>query len=173
MSEILPQEEPMPVEVIQAEPFEPMDVETVPEGPMFDVLREESQGNDIRNDREVSPPAPLFNGDLEDFKQMCYDEIKQIDKSSTIKDTSIDKIVNFNYNEMCDEIDELCPVLSTALKGKPRYPNRRNVVNCRNDQLFVAAGVKKRAFGWFNKLGVTNCYRTAVDVNGGMAKRFR
>lgn len=53
-----------------------------------------------------------------------------------------------------------------------RYPNRRNVVNCRNDQLFVAAGVKKRAFGWFNKLGVTNCYRTAVDVNGGMAKDF-
>ena len=55
---------------------------------------------------------------MEELKQACYEEIVKLDvDNSTIKDTSIEKIVNFSYNDMCDGIDQLCPVLSTALKG--------------------------------------------------------
>ena len=43
--------------------------------------------------------------------------MKEVDKSSTIKDTNIDKIVEFDNDGLCGEIDELCPVLSAALKG--------------------------------------------------------
>ena len=53
-----------------------------------------------------------------------------------------------------------------------RYPNRGNVVNCRNDQLLVAAGAKKRAFGWFNKMCITNSYNTALKKNDEMTKDF-
>ena len=43
--------------------------------------------------------------------------MKEVDKSSTIKDTNIDKIVEFDNDGLCGEIDELCPVLSASLKG--------------------------------------------------------
>jgi len=38
--------------------------------------------------------------------------------------------------------------------------------------LFVASGAKKRAYGWFNKLGITNSYQTALNKNGEMSKDF-
>lgn len=43
--------------------------------------------------------------------------MKNVDKSSTIKDTSIERIVEFDNDGLCNELDELCPVLSAALKG--------------------------------------------------------
>ena len=36
----------------------------------------------------------------------------------------------------------------------------------------MAAGAKKRSYGWFNKLGVTNSYRKAIDTNREMSKDF-
>ena len=43
--------------------------------------------------------------------------MKEVDKLSSIKSTKIEEIVNFKNDELCDEIDKLCPVLSAALKG--------------------------------------------------------
>ena len=54
-----------------------------------------------------------------------------------------------------------------------RYGNSRgSVVASRNDQLFVAAGVKKRAFSWFNKMGICNSYKTALKKNSDMGENF-
>jgi len=38
-------------------------------------------------------------------------------------------------------------------------------VASRNDQLMIASGTKKRAFGWQSKMGVCNSYRTALKRN--------
>jgi len=43
--------------------------------------------------------------------------MKNVDKSSTIKDTSIERIVEFDNDGLYNELDELCPVLSAAIKG--------------------------------------------------------
>lgn len=34
----------------------------------------------------------------------------------------------------------------------------------------MAGGLKKRSFGWFNKMGLSNSYRTALRRNGELAK---
>ena len=39
---------------------------------------------------------------------------------------------------------------------------RSSVVAHRNDQLLVACGVKKKAFKWFGKMGITNSYTTVL-----------
>ena len=36
----------------------------------------------------------------------------------------------------------------------------------------VAGGLKKRGFGWFNKLGFINSYQTALNRNKDMGKDF-
>jgi len=43
------------------------------------------------------------------------------------------------------------------------------VIATRNDQLLVAAGAKKRSFGWFTKMGICNSHRTALKRNYEMA----
>ena len=45
-------------------------------------------------------------------------------------------------------------------------------MNSRNDQLFIACGAKKPAFAWFNKMGVTNSYITALKKNDAMSNNF-
>ncbi|XP_057296531.1 uncharacterized protein LOC130625446 isoform X2 [Hydractinia symbiolongicarpus] len=56
---------------------------------------------------------------------------------------------------------------------KARYhKSRACIVSHRNDQLFIAAGAKKRAFKWFNALGVTNSYQTALNKNKKLACNY-
>ena len=125
---------------------------------------------------------------LDKLKTLCADEIAKIQRASSITNASVEAISTFNDQRMCEELDELCPVISNVLKGavgthlegdrerfghrtlcyavlfKARYGNSRaSVISHRNDQLFIAAGVKKKAFKWFNKMGVTNSYKTALN----------
>lgn len=39
----------------------------------------------------------------------------------------------------------------------------------RNDQLLIAAGARKRAFKWFNKMAFCNSYTTALKKNAMLA----
>ena len=55
ISDILPQDVPMPVEVMETESVDPMDVKIVAEGPTPEVLLEESQGNDSHNNNREVP----------------------------------------------------------------------------------------------------------------------
>ncbi|XP_057301509.1 uncharacterized protein LOC130635974 isoform X1 [Hydractinia symbiolongicarpus] len=52
------------------------------------------------------------------------------------------------------------------------HKSRACIVSHRNDQLFIAAGAKKRAFKWFNALGVTNSYQTALNKNKKLACNY-
>ena len=48
--------------------------------------------------------------------------------------------------------------------------NNGSVIASRNDQLLMAAGVKKRCFSWFYKMGLCNSYKTALKNNYNFAK---
>lgn len=110
------------------------------------------------------------------LKERCQKEMSK----SSITNVSVNSLKSFNDITFCKELDEICPVLSVALRAssgvflgsdrerfahramcygilfKARYGcSRASIMAHRNDQLFVAAGVKKTAFRWFNKLGVT------------------
>ena len=50
-----------------------------------------------------------------------------------------------------------------------RFSTTGCIVATKNDQLFVAGGLKKRAFAWFNKTGVCNSYRTALRRNNDLS----
>lgn len=116
---------------------------------------------------------------------------------SGITDVSIDALKRFDDRNFCNMLDELCPVISTVIKAatgeslfkdrerighrimcygimfKGRFGgSRASVLAHRNDQLFIAAGVKKKAFKWFNKLGITNSYTTAHNKHKTLAENF-
>ena len=116
-----------------------------------------------------------------------------MESSSSIKAVDIQSLINFDDRRFCTEIDKLCPILSAALKGasaadntvdkfgsrslcygalfKARYPTKRAcVVAHRNDQLLFAAGAKKKSFQWFNKMGISNSYSTALRKNKKLAE---
>lgn len=111
--------------------------------------------------------------------------------SSSITKNDVNSLTTFSDVSFCKEIDELCPVLSSALKGaagveendgfaqrtlcygslfKSRYTNRKNVIAHRNDQLLIAAGVKRSSFKLFNCMGFTNSYSTALRQNTNLSK---
>ena len=126
----------------------------------------------------------------------CREEISQVDRLSSITNSDVSALLKFTDKDLCTELDEICPILSHALKGatssklnqpeddkysyrvqcygilfKGRFPNSRYcIISHRNDQLFVAAGAKKKAFKWFNKFGITNSYFTALKKNRELAK---
>ena len=106
-----------------------------------------------------------------------------------MKDISIEALLNFDDKTFSVDIELLCPTLCAALKGaaglerdsiekfggrtlcygilfKSRYPrNRPCIVSHRNDQLLIAAGLKKKAFVWLNRMGFCNSYSTALNKN--------
>ena len=124
----------------------------------------------------------------------CKSEMEEVERKSSIKTVDVASLTSFDDNSFCKEIDELCPVLSAALKGasgatcndkigphtlcygalfKAWYAkNRSCVVSHRNDQLLFAAGAKKRTFKWFNKMGFTNSYSTALRKNKQLSANF-
>ena len=38
--------------------------------------------------------------------------------------------------------------------------------------MLISAGASKRSFGWFNKMGVSNCYNTALERNEDMGENY-
>jgi len=40
-----------------------------------------------------------------------------VERTSNIKDSSVESLLTFSDVELAKQIDELCPVLSTSLKG--------------------------------------------------------
>ncbi|XP_066924568.1 uncharacterized protein [Clytia hemisphaerica] len=149
--------------------------------------------NDCNEKMEVIDLA-----DLDDISHACFTEFPNAVKE--LEAPTVESIVNFSDAESCKAVDALCPVLSSALKGamggkdrkpdgessvdhairtlcygaifKSRYPKNSNVVASRNDQMLVSAGASKRSFGWFNKMGLSNCYNTALERNGDMGENF-
>ena len=64
-------------------------------------------------------------------------------------------------------------MMELGLLFKARFFDcRANVICHRNDQLFFAAGIKRKCFKWFNRLGVTNSYRTALKKNKELADGY-
>ena len=55
---------------------------------------------------------------------------------------------------------------------KARFSTRPCVIAHRNDQLLIAAGIKKKDFKWLNHFGVTNGYTTALKKNKALAVGF-
>ena len=130
------------------------------------------------------------------IKEECEKEIRDILRVSSITDISTERLKTFDDKEFCEELDQICPVISVVLKiasgelpetrerfghrvmcygilYKARFGSSRpSVLAHRNDQLFLAAGVKKKAFKWFNKLGVTNSYTTAHNKHKTLAENF-
>ena len=123
----------------------------------------------------------------------CMEEFPKVLKSK-ITDSSVESLIRFKDSELCSEIDALCPMLKVALQAsmgqdaskdtcqairlqcyslvfKARYgQNKYDIVAHRNDQLLLAAGGTKGSFGWFIKMGVTNCYTTANTKNKELTK---
>lgn len=52
--------------------------------------------------------------DLNDISKSCYDELRDI---KDLQAVDMKTIVNFDDVDACKNIDTLCPVLSSALKG--------------------------------------------------------
>ena len=124
----------------------------------------------------------------------CQKEMEEVERKSTIKTVDVESLTSFDDLNFCKEIDNLCPVLSAALKGasgasgndrmgprtlcygtlfKARYSkNRSCIVAHRNDQLLFAAGAKKKTFKWFNKMGLTNSYSTALRKNKQLSENY-
>ena len=46
-----------------------------------------------------------------------YEEFQAVEKTSSIKQTDIESLLNFGDSKLTEEIGEICPVLSAALKG--------------------------------------------------------
>jgi len=79
---------------------------------------------------------------------------------STIIKASSGYFLSEQYNKIC--IRTQC----YGLLFKSRWGDcRANVITHRNDQLLVACGVKKKAFKWFCKMGLTNSYTTVLKKN--------
>lgn len=133
---------------------------------------------------------------LKEIKTRCENEISLLERRSSISNVDVKSLINFDDSELCLEFDSYCPVLSTAIKAamgdfvknvnnygprlqifstmfKTRYAqSRASVVTHRNDQLLIAAGVRKKVFGWFNKMGFCNSYKTALKKNKSLATNF-
>ena len=127
---------------------------------------------------------------LETISTECKSEMANIERFSSIKNVTVEALT-FNDEVLCEELDRLCPVLSSALRGatdsvnysdevgsrllcysalvKSRFPKRSTVVAHRNDQLLIASGAKRKAFQWFNKMGFSNSYSTALRKNNQLA----
>lgn len=111
------------------------------------------------------------------MKNQCEREISVMERRSSITKIDIESLTKLDDEKLCSELDEYCPVLSVALRAatgdflkseinhfghrlqifsilfKARYGNSRaSVVAHRNDQLLIAAGTRKKAYGWFNKM---------------------
>ena len=54
---------------------------------------------------------------VEDVRNECYNELKKVEKLPSMKDTNVEKLVDFDNDGLCEQIEELCPVLSAALRG--------------------------------------------------------
>lgn len=54
---------------------------------------------------------------LDDITAACYAEIQNIEKHSFMKEADSSSIKELNDLVLCEQIDTLCPVLSSALKG--------------------------------------------------------
>lgn len=52
--------------------------------------------------------------DVNDISKAYYDEFKNM---KALDSNDVDSVVNFDDVEACRKVDELCPVLSNALKG--------------------------------------------------------
>lgn len=125
---------------------------------------------------------------IDEIKNICANEMIELLKKSTITDASVQALCKFNDGNFCNEVDALCPVISAVVKAacgtsessmhssfhsqcygvmfKCKFgTSKANVVTHRNDQLLMAAGAKKKAFSWFNKMGLTNSYTTALKKN--------
>ena len=48
---------------------------------------------------------------------------------------------------------------------KSRYTKKSCILSHRNDQLLMTAGVQRKAFRWFNKMGFCNSYTKALRQN--------
>ena len=55
-----------------------------------------------------------------------YEEFQAVEKTSSIKQTDIESLLNFSDSELAEEIGEICPVLSAALKGAMGSVNNRD-----------------------------------------------
>ena len=105
-----------------------------------------------------------------------------------VTDTSVEHIINFDEKTYCDAVESVCPTLANVIQGamgvestdekicfraqcygllfKARYPkNQPSVLAHRNDQLMIAAGIKRRYFKVLMNAGVTNSYKTALKKN--------
>lgn len=52
-----------------------------------------------------------------------------------------------------------------------RYPRNKPILLAhRNDQLLIAGRTTRRVFKWFNKIGLTNSYSTAITKNKKLAE---
>lgn len=107
-----------------------------------------------------------------------------------MKEITRDSIVNFDDNQFCAILNGLCPIISTVMKGamekykpghmitvynaiyKARWKTRPSIIAHRNDQLMFAGGLKRRGFDWFNRMGFTNSYSTALRTNRLMATDY-
>ena len=54
---------------------------------------------------------------IESVTRECFEEVIAMEKTSTMKVVDVDKFLEFNYVDFCEQIDTICPVLSAALKG--------------------------------------------------------
>lgn len=120
-----------------------------------------------------------------------------MERRSSITKIDIESLTNLDDEKLCSEFDSYCPVLSVALRAaagdflkpgsnnfghrlqffsilfKARYGHSRaSVIAHRNDQLLIAAKTRKKAFGWFNMMGFSNSYKTALRMNKSLAADF-
>ncbi|XP_066922838.1 uncharacterized protein [Clytia hemisphaerica] len=147
----------------------------------------------VEEEEQVDDRSWLFSL----LKDECQKEMLEMLRQSKISNVSNEALIAFDPEAMCSELDRICPIISTVMKAalgpadskrtsrvghrimcygilyKGRFGfSRPSVIAHRNNQLSVAAGVKKRAFQWFNKLGVTNSYTTALDKHKSLGIDF-
>lgn len=108
----------------------------------------------------------------------------------------MNNIVDFDALLLCKTVELNCPIIASTVCGamdvaigssekvyaraqcyglmfKARYPNNQPcVVTHRNDQLMIAAGLKRSYFKIFMQAGICNSYRTAMRKNKQFTENF-
>jgi len=54
---------------------------------------------------------------LKEISEICKNEISHAQAQTTITNTTVQSITNFNEKEFCREFSEVCPVLSAVMDG--------------------------------------------------------
>jgi len=125
---------------------------------------------------------------MEKIGKLANQEILNLRRNSSIVKTDVDSLISMDDEKLCEEYDNICPILCSTIKGavgenligprlliygilfKSRYARTRGcLITHRNDQLLIAAGAKKKSFKWFNKVGFTNSYTNALNKNKQLA----